>query len=124
MVEQPVMSLYFVACCILAWIGNSALCVLLNKHILHYLAFAFPITLATLHMMSAAILATALICSSTDKAVHVPTLAAANPKFYFQLCGIAALFGLQLVLSNSAFIYVSIPVIQMLKVRFASTSWI
>lgn len=97
--------------------GNSAICVLLNKHILHVLAFGFPFTLAMLHMVSAAFLASVLVHTSHDTTAHVPAIAATTLKFYLQMGGIAALFGLQLSLSNSAFIFLSIPAIQMLKVR-------
>jgi drug/metabolite transporter (DMT)-like permease len=102
--------------CIGAWIANSALCVLTNKHILFYLGFSFPTTLAVLHMASAFITTAALIYLTPDGRRHLPPPGAAKPAFYIQLAGIAGLFGLVLVMANSAFMYLSVPSIQMLKV--------
>jgi hypothetical protein len=112
----------FVYACIAAWIANSALCVLTNKHVLYYLKFGFPTTLAVLHMCSAFLSTSALIYLTPDGRRNLPPKGAAPHVFYMQLAGIAALFGLVLVLANSAFMYLSVPSIQMLKVR-AGAAW-
>jgi hypothetical protein len=111
---QP--SRQFVYGCIAAWIANSALCVLMNKHILFYLGFHFPTTLAVLHMASAFFATAALIHFTPDGRRHLPPPGLVQPSFYWQLGGIAGLFGVVLVLANSAFMYLSVPSIQMLKV--------
>lgn len=113
----------FVYGCIVAWIANSALCVLLNKHLLWYLKFSFPTTLATLHMLSAYVACTALIYCTRDGQQHLPPRKV-RPGFYVQLAGIAALFGLVLVLANSAFLYLSVPSIQMLKACGAAMTFV
>lgn len=103
--------------CIAVWIINSAICVLLNKHVLYYLDFKFPTTLAVMHMVSAALATAVLIHATPDgRQRRLPPRGAARPRFYAQLAGIAALFGIVLVLANSAFMYLSVPSIQMLKV--------
>jgi hypothetical protein len=109
----------FVYACIAAWIANSALCVLTNKHVLYYLKFGFPTTLAVMHMTSAFISTSILIYCTPDGRRNLPPKGAAPRIFYIQLAGIAALFGVVLVLANSAFMYLSVPSIQMLKVGAA-----
>ncbi|KAI8463355.1 MAG: phosphate/phosphoenolpyruvate translocator protein [Monoraphidium minutum] len=114
----------FVYGCIGAWIANSALCVLTNKHILFYLRFSFPSTLAVMHMCSAFCVAAALVHGTPDGRRHLPAPGTAPPSFFAQLGGIAALFGAVLVLSNSAFMYLSVPSIQMLKASGAATTFL
>lgn len=108
----------FVYACIAGWIANSALCVLTNKHVLYYLKFGFPATLAVLHMVSAFASTSLLVHCTADGRRHLPPPGSARPVFYYQLAGIGALFGVVLMLSNSVFMYLSVPSIQMLKVRW------
>lgn len=110
----------FVYTCIAAWIANSALCVLTNKHILYYLGFKFPSTLAVMHMVSAFLVTSAVIHLTPDGRRHLPAPGSVSRVFFAQLAGTAALFGIVLVLSNAAFMYLSVPSIQMLKVRPAA----
>jgi hypothetical protein len=107
---------FFVYCCILLWIANSTLCVLLNKYILFHLKFSFPCTLAVLHM-AAASLSTAFLVRFTSHGA-VPSLKEMGWQFSAKLMGVACLFALVLFLSNSAFMFLSVPSIQMLKVRW------
>ena len=102
-----------------AWISTSALCVMLNKHILFYLGFKFPTTLAVMHMLSASAVASSVVHLSPDGRQHVPPPDKMRGYFHFSLALIATLYGFVLVLSNSAFMYLSVPTIQMLKVRGA-----
>jgi hypothetical protein len=104
----------FVYTCIALWIANSTVCMLLNKYVLHYLKFAFPSVLAVMHMFAAAVLTTFLVHANYDSGV--PTISALGPRLAAQLAGIACMFGLVLLLSNTAFEYLSVPTIQMLKV--------
>ena len=106
----------FVFGCIAVWIANSALCVLTNKHILFYLGFGFPTTLAVLHMAAAFGATSLLIHATPEGRRHLPPPGAVRASFYYQLAGIGALFGGVLVMANAAFMYLSVPSIQMLKV--------
>lgn len=101
---------------IAAWIANSAVCVLTNKHVLFYLKFSFPTTLAVLHMLSAFATTALVMHGTSDGRRHLPPPGAAPRSFWAKLAGIGALFGGGLVLANSAFMYLSVPSIQMLKV--------
>ncbi|GBF99466.1 plastidic phosphate translocator [Raphidocelis subcapitata] len=112
----------FVLTCVATWVTISATCVLVNKHVLFYLKFGFPTTLAVLHMCAAFLSTSALIRLSPDGRRHLPS-AKAPGSFYGQLAGISALFGLVLVLANSAFMYLSVPSIQMLKAGGAATTF-
>lgn len=114
----------FVYGCIAAWIANSAVCVLTNKHILYYLGFSFPTVLAVMHMVSASLATAVLVHCTPNGRCHLPMPGAARSAFYGQLAGIAALFGVVLVLANSAFMYLSVPSIQMLKASGAATTFV
>ncbi|GBF87379.1 phosphate phosphoenolpyruvate translocator [Raphidocelis subcapitata] len=113
----------WVAAFIALWICNSALCVLLNKHILFYRRFTFPCTLAVSHMTAAALSTACVACCMRRGASGVPGPGELEPVFVAQLAGIATLFGLVLVLANSAFMYLSVPSIQMLKASGAVTTF-
>ena len=115
--EQHPVSKSFVYACICAWLANSVVCVLLNKQVLFYMDFRFPTTLAAMHMASAFLTAALLIYATPDGKQHLPPLNKAKRDFIMQLVGIAALYGAVLVLANAAFMYLSVPSIQMLKVR-------
>lgn len=99
------------------WVSLSAFCVMLNKHILFYLGFKFPATLAVMHMASAFAVAAGVIHGTPGGRQHLPPQDKMRGPFLVSLGAIAALFGFVLVLSNSAFMYLSVPTIQMLKVR-------
>lgn len=118
--QQHPVTRSFVYACIGAWLANSVVCVLLNKQVLFYKDFRFPTTLAAMHMASAFLTAGALIYGTKDGKQHLPPLGKAKPEFLMHLVGIAALYGAVLVLANAAFIYLSVPSIQMLKVREAA----
>lgn len=114
--EQHHVSSFVVCSCVVAWIANGVVCVLLNKQVLFYDGFRFPMTLAAMHMVSAFVTSGALIHYKPEGKQHLPPLGKAKPEFLIHLVGIAALYGIVLVTANSAFIYLSVPMIQMIKV--------
>lgn len=100
---------------VIAWIVTSAACVLMNKHILFYLDFRFPAMLATCHMITAWVVTSAVIHLTANGNKHLPPQADVNKVPYRSLAAIGTLYAVVLMLSNSAFMYLSVPSIQMLK---------
>lgn len=99
---------------IAGWVVASTVVVLINKQVLFYEGFHLPFTLATAHMLSTSILA--LIwktCQSSQS--DEPTPSMVSRSFFVQLAGIAMLYGVSLVMANGAYMYLSVPAIQMLK---------
>ncbi|KXZ44372.1 hypothetical protein GPECTOR_68g343 [Gonium pectorale] len=95
---------------IVLWIGLSAGVILINKYILGYGGFPFPVALTMVHMALCSSLAFLLI-----KAGVVPTIQMENEMYYKNVVPIAALFAGTLWLGNAAYVYLSVSFIQMIK---------
>jgi len=93
------------------WIALSAGVILFNKYILSVYGFPFPIALTMIHMGFCSFLAFILV----RVAKVVPGASVSRETYAKKITPIAALFALSLWCSNSAYIYLSVAFIQMLK---------
>jgi len=92
------------------WIFLSAAVILINKYILAYAGFPYPITLTLSHMAFCSTLAFGLIKAGVTETVNLDT------STYFRcVVPIAALFSGTLWMGNAAYLYLSVAFIQMLK---------
>ncbi|KAL6906051.1 hypothetical protein ACP4OV_003652 [Aristida adscensionis] len=98
------------------WISLSFSVIVYNKYILDpkMYGWPFPISLTMIHMAFCAALAAALV--RVLRVVDVPTSPPMTPRLYAaSVVPIGALYALSLWFSNSAYIYLSVSFIQMLK---------
>ncbi|KAK3119693.1 hypothetical protein QOZ80_9AG0673860 [Eleusine coracana subsp. coracana] len=98
------------------WISLSFSVIVYNKYILDpkMYGWPFPISLTMIHMAFCASLATALV--RVFHVVDAPTSPPMTPDLYAaSVVPIGALYALSLWFSNSAYIYLSVSFIQMLK---------
>nr|CAB3462996.1 unnamed protein product [Digitaria exilis] len=98
------------------WISLSFSVIIYNKYILDpkMYGWPFPISLTMIHMAFCATLATVLV--RVLRVVDVPTSPPMTPNLYLTtVVPIGALYSLSLWFSNSAYIYLSVSFIQMLK---------
>ena len=89
---------------LLTWMLNSIVLIIFNKYIITEV-FPFPVTLTLTHMLTAYVLS-GLAHVDGDQIFHL------NRR---QVLLIAFLFALSLVLRNTAYIYVSVAIIQMVS---------
>ncbi|KAG2490063.1 hypothetical protein HYH03_011528 [Edaphochlamys debaryana] len=94
------------------WIALSAMVILINKYILGYTSFVFPISLTMTHMAFCAGLAALLIKLGVVSSIQMD-----NATYYQNVVPIAALFSGTLWLGNAAYLYLSISFIQMIKAQ-------
>ena len=92
------------------WIFLSALVILYNKYILSVYNFNFPILLTMIHMSVSTILATIAIKSNLVDSIELD-----SHNYIYGVLPIALLFSGTLSLGNSAYQYLSVSFIQMLK---------
>jgi len=95
---------------IVVWIGLSALVILLNKYVLAYSGFPFPIALTLSHMAFCASLAFVLIKLGISDTAHMD-----SAMYIRSVLPIAALFAGTLWMGNAAYMYISVAFIQMIK---------
>ncbi|CAL5098396.1 unnamed protein product [Urochloa decumbens] len=98
------------------WISLSFSVIVYNKYILDpkMYGWPFPISLTMIHMAFCAALAFVLV--RVLRVVSVPTSPPMTPRLYgASVVPIGALYALSLWFSNSAYIYLSVSFIQMLK---------
>jgi len=97
----------------LVWICLSVSIILVNKHVIFYSGFHFPISLAFWHMFLATVTARLSVW-----ALDLPDAIsqANNTNLYMQVALTGLLFGGTLVAGNAALLFLSVPTIQMLKV--------
>jgi hypothetical protein len=98
------------------WISLSFSVIVYNKYILDpkMYGWPFPISLTMIHMAFCASLAAALV--RVLRVVDAPTSPPMTPSLYVaSVLPIGALYALSLWFSNSAYIYLSVSFIQMLK---------
>ncbi|CAL6270079.1 unnamed protein product [Bathycoccus prasinos] len=96
---------------VVSWIGLSSGVILFNKYILSFFGFPFPISLTMIHMCFCSCMAFLII--RVFKLVNSNDL---DRQTYVQkIVPVGALFALSLWLSNTAYVYLSVAFIQMLK---------
>ncbi|PNW79459.1 hypothetical protein CHLRE_09g415900v5 [Chlamydomonas reinhardtii] len=98
------------------WIFLSAVVILVNKYILDFAGFHFPIALTLSHMAFCSAVATALIKLGFVKAIDMD-----NTMYFNNVVPIAALFSGTLWLGNAAYLYLSVSFIQMVKAQMPVT---
>lgn len=95
------------------WICLSVSIILVNKHVIFYSGFHFPITLAFWHMFLATVTARLAVWGwDLPDAISQQK----STSLYMQVAMIGLLFGGTLVAGNAALLFLSVPTIQMLKV--------
>jgi hypothetical protein len=99
------------------WIVCSASIIIVNKHVITYSGFNFPISLALWHMFLGTVTSRAAV-----QALGMPDTIReqGSPQLYFQVGMIGVLFATTLVTGNAALRMLTVPTVQMLKVRFLS----
>mmetsp|Transcript_15860 Transcript_15860/g.26677 ORF Transcript_15860/g.26677 Transcript_15860/m.26677 type:complete len:320 (-) Transcript_15860:502-1461(-) len=99
---------------IVFWISISCTMILFNKAVLDQLKFPFPMFLVTWHMFLSTIL-TQLMSRTTNMLPGVKENKVNGEVYAKQLLPVSLFFAVSLVLSNKAYIYLSVSYIQMLK---------
>ncbi|MEW5304883.1 MAG: hypothetical protein WDW36_007461 [Sanguina aurantia] len=102
--------------CIVLWVVLSAAVIMVNKYVLAYSGFPFPVSLTLIHMLFCSSVATLLIMTGVVKSVDMP-----NALYFRGVLPIALLFALVLWLGNAAYMYLSVSFIQMLKAAMPIT---
>lgn len=102
-----------VALWVALWITLSVSIIIVNKHVLYYSGFHYPLLLAVWHMVLATVTARAAISvfGWTDSIKEH-----GSQQLYMQLAMIGLLFGGALGAGNAALLFLSVPTVQMLKV--------
>lgn len=96
------------------WICISCSMILFNKAILATMEFGFPMLLTTVHMTFAAFL-TRILARFTNLLPSLKEKTVTTDIIIWKFIPIALLFSVSLVLSNTAYLYLSVSYIQMLK---------
>ncbi|KAJ3063095.1 hypothetical protein HDU99_004988 [Rhizoclosmatium hyalinum] len=112
--EKEAKVTYHPALYISTWIFCSGSVILFNKYILHTLEFPFPIFLTTCHLIFATI-ATRILQTQTDLLKGLQNIEMTTEVYNKAILPIGLFFSMSLVFSNSAYLYLSVPFIQMLK---------
>lgn len=98
--------------CVALWIILSAVVILFNKYILSVYGFPYPIALTMTHMAFCSAIAFALV--RVFKVVE-PSEGMTRETYRDRVAPIALLFAISLWASNTAYVYLSVAYIQMLK---------
>ena len=96
------------------WITTSCVMILFNKFVLDRLKFPFPMFLCAWHMVLATIL-TRILSKTTNLLPGVASGKVDSTVIKNKIMPVACLFSISLILSNKAYIYLSVSYIQMLK---------
>ncbi|WFD31802.1 hypothetical protein MSPP1_002841 [Malassezia sp. CBS 17886] len=96
------------------WIALSSSVIVYNKYVLVNLHFPYPVFLTTFHMAFAA-LGTRLLARYTTLLKGLSSVEMTFERWYKNILPIGALFSGSLVLSNMAYLTLSVSFIQMLK---------
>ena len=94
-----------------AWIFLSAVVILFNKYILSVYGFPFPIALTMIHMAFCSAFAVVIV----RWLKWVPSRNLSKETYRKKIAPVAVLFAVSLWASNTAYIYLSVAFIQMLK---------
>lgn len=98
------------------WIFLSAVVILVNKYLLAFAGFPFPIALTLSHMAFCSTLAFLIIKAGMVDTVHMD-----SSTYMRNVVPIAALFSGTLWMGNAAYLYLSVAFIQMLKATMPIT---
>ncbi|KAJ7778288.1 TPT-domain-containing protein [Mycena metata] len=96
------------------WMAFSVSVILYNNHLFHTLEFKFPVFLVTWHLTFAAI-GTRVLQRTTHLLDGTKDINMNKDMFLRSILPIGLLFSGSLIMSNSAYLYLSISYIQMLK---------
>lgn len=99
---------------IVIWISVSCAMIFFNKFVLDQLKFPFPMFLCTWHMVLATVL-TRIMASTTNMLPGVRDKKVDGAAMKTKIIPVACFFAVSLILSNNAYIYLSVSYIQMLK---------
>ena len=99
---------------IVFWISVSCSMILFNKFVLDQLQFPFPMFLCCWHMVLATVI-TRIMSATTGMLPGVKEKKVDTSAFTNKIIPVATAFAISLVLSNKAYIYLSVSYIQMLK---------
>lgn len=99
---------------IVSWIFISCAMIFFNKFVLDQLKFPFPMFLCTLHMSLATVL-TRIMANTTNMLPGVKEKKVDSDVMKTKIFPVACFFAVSLILSNNAYIYLSVSYIQMLK---------
>jgi hypothetical protein len=102
---------------VVCWICLSVSIIIVNKYVIGVSGFHFPISLAVWHMALGTVTAR---CAVAALRMQDNIREHASPALYGQLALIGVLFGGCLVTGNAALMFLSVPAVQMLKVRARS----
>ncbi|KIJ36998.1 hypothetical protein M422DRAFT_34024 [Sphaerobolus stellatus SS14] len=96
------------------WISLSASVIMYNNYIYNTLEFKYPVFLVTWHLVFASI-GTRILRRTTNLLNGVDNVSMTKDLFMKRILPIGALFSGSLVLSNTAYLYLGVAFIQMLK---------
>ena len=99
---------------IVFWISVSCSMILFNKFVLDQLQFPFPMFLCCWHMILATAI-TRILSTTSSMLPGVKEKKVDSSVFINKIIPVAMAFAISLVLSNKAYIYLSVSYIQMLK---------
>jgi len=97
------------------WIALSSAVIIYNNYLYNTLNFKFPVFLVTFHLGFAAI-GTRVLQRTTNLLDGVKDVNMTKEMFVRSILPIGVLFSGSLILSNTAYLYLSVSYIQMLKV--------
>lgn len=101
------------------WIVLSSTVIIYNNFLYNTLNFKYPVFLVTFHLGFAAI-GTRVLQRTTNLLDGLKDVNITKEIFVRSILPIGLLFSGSLILSNSAYLYLSVAYIQMLKVRFSA----
>ncbi|KZV98117.1 TPT-domain-containing protein [Exidia glandulosa HHB12029] len=100
------------------WMALSASVILYNNYVYNTLEFPYPVFLVTWHLTFSA-LGTRVLQRTTHLVDGAKEIHMTRQMFLRSILPIGVLFSGSLILSNMAYLHLSVPFIQMLKARFA-----
>lgn len=98
------------------WIVLSSSVIIYNNYLYNTLNFKYPVFLVTFHLGFAAV-GTRILHRTTNLLDGVKDVRMTKDMFLRSILPIGLLFSGSLILSNTAYLYLSVAYIQMLKVR-------
>ncbi|TQV92580.1 hypothetical protein V2A60_009053 [Cordyceps javanica] len=99
---------------VVAWISFSSLVILFNKWVLHTLNFKYPVILTTYHLVFATVV-TQIMARYTTMLDSRKAVKMTGRIYLRAVVPIGVFFSASLILSNVAYLYLSVSFIQMLK---------
>lgn len=103
------------------WIVLSSSVIMYNNYVYNNRKFKFPVFLVTWHLVFAAV-GTRILQRTTNLLDGAKEVSMTKELFLRSILPIGLLFSGSLILSNTAYLYLSVPYIQMLKVCHLTSS--